>query len=58
MLLRDNQFDFVTCRHSLQIFDRPEMLLRELYRICKPGGRVYITNEKIRIVWASHMLNP
>ncbi len=46
MLLRDNQFDFVTCRHSLQIFDRPEMLLRELYRICKPGGRVYITNEK------------
>lgn len=46
MLLRDDQFDFVTCRHSLQIFDRPEMLLRELYRICKPGGRVYITNEK------------
>jgi ubiquinone/menaquinone biosynthesis C-methylase UbiE len=46
MLLRDSQFDFVTCRHSLQIFDRPEMLLRELYRICKPGGRVYITNEK------------
>ncbi|MBA5802791.1 class I SAM-dependent methyltransferase [Rhizobium changzhiense] len=46
MLLRDNQFDFVTCRHSLQIFNRPEMLLRELYRICKPGGRVYITNEK------------
>lgn len=46
MLLADNQFDFVTCRHSLQIFDRPDVLLRELYRICKPGGRVYITNEK------------
>jgi ubiquinone/menaquinone biosynthesis C-methylase UbiE len=46
MLLADNQFDFVTCRHSLQIFDRPDILLRELYRICKPGGRVYITNEK------------
>jgi ubiquinone/menaquinone biosynthesis C-methylase UbiE len=47
MLLEDDQFDLVTCRHSLQIFNRPELILRELYRICKPGGRVYITNEKI-----------
>lgn len=46
MLLEDNQFDFVTCRHSLQVFNRPELLLKELYRIVKPGGRVYITNEK------------
>jgi len=46
MLLGDNLFDFVSCRHSLQIFDRPDLLLRELHRICKPGGRVYITNEK------------
>lgn len=46
MLFESEQFDFVTCRHSLQIFDRPDVLLRELYRICKPGGRVYITNEK------------
>ncbi|MGI6853531.1 methyltransferase domain-containing protein [Mesorhizobium sp. 1B3] len=46
MLIEDNQFDFVTCRHSLQIFDRPELILKELFRICKPGGRVYVTNEK------------
>jgi ubiquinone/menaquinone biosynthesis C-methylase UbiE len=46
MLLEENQFDFVTCRHALQIFDRPELILRELFRICKPGGRVYVTNEK------------
>ncbi len=46
IVIEDNQFDFVTCRHSLQIFDRPELILKELYRICKPGGRVYITNEK------------
>lgn len=46
MVIEDDQFDFVTCRHSLQIFDRPELILKELFRICKPGGRVYITNEK------------
>jgi len=46
MLIEDNQFDFVTCRHSLQIFDKPELILKELFRICKPGGRVYVTNEK------------
>lgn len=46
MNIDDNEFDFVTCRHSLQIFNRPELILKELFRICKPGGRVYITNEK------------
>jgi ubiquinone/menaquinone biosynthesis C-methylase UbiE len=46
LLIDDNQFDFVTCRHSLQVFDRPELILKELFRICKTGGRVYISNEK------------
>lgn len=46
LLLDDNQFDFVICRHSLQVFNRPELILSELFRICKPGGRVYISNEK------------
>lgn len=45
LMLEDNTFDFVTCRLSLQIFDMPELILKELYRICKPGGRVYLTNE-------------
>jgi ubiquinone/menaquinone biosynthesis C-methylase UbiE len=46
MLLEDDQFDLVTCRHSLQVFNKPELILKELFRICKPGGRVYVTNEK------------
>ena len=45
LLLEDDTYDFVTCRLSLQIFDRPDEILKELYRICKPGGRVYLTNE-------------
>lgn len=47
LAIEDNTFDFVTCRHSLQIFDKPELILKELIRICKPGGRIYVTNEKI-----------
>jgi ubiquinone/menaquinone biosynthesis C-methylase UbiE len=47
MLLEDAQFDFVTCRHALQIFNKPELIVSELRRICRPGGRVYVTNEKI-----------
>ncbi len=43
--IRDNEFDFVTCRLSLQIFDKPELILKELHRICKPGGKIYLTNE-------------
>jgi ubiquinone/menaquinone biosynthesis C-methylase UbiE len=46
LLLDDDQFDFVTCRHSLQVFNKPDLILKELYRICKPGGVVYVTNEK------------
>jgi ubiquinone/menaquinone biosynthesis C-methylase UbiE len=46
LIIKDNCFDFVTCRHSLQVFDRPSLILSELRRICVPGGRVYITNEK------------
>lgn len=46
LLLEDDSFDFVTCRHALQVFHKPELILNELFRICRPGGRVYITNEK------------
>lgn len=45
LLLEDNKFDFVTCRLALQIFNKPELILKELHRITKPGGRIYLTNE-------------
>jgi len=45
LMLPDNEFDFVTCRLSLQVFNKPEQILKELYRICVPGGRIYLTNE-------------
>lgn len=45
LLLPDNSFDFVSCRLALQVFHMPEQIMQELVRICKPGGRIYITNE-------------
>lgn len=45
LLLDDDYFDFVACRLALQIFDQPENILRELVRVCRPGGRVYLLNE-------------
>lgn len=45
LLIQDNSFDFVMCRLSLQVFDKPEQIVQELFRICAPGGRIYLTNE-------------
>ncbi|MBH23475.1 MAG: SAM-dependent methyltransferase [Myxococcales bacterium] len=48
LLLPDDRFDFVSCRLSLQIFDQPQAILQELMRICRPGGRVYLTTESMQ----------
>jgi ubiquinone/menaquinone biosynthesis C-methylase UbiE len=45
LFLPASSFDFVTSRLALQIFNDPASIVRELIRICKPGGRVYLTNE-------------
>jgi len=40
----DNTFDFVTCAFSLFLFPDVEAALREMYRVCKPGGHVAMMN--------------
>ncbi|GAB4116955.1 MAG: class I SAM-dependent methyltransferase [Roseiflexaceae bacterium] len=50
LLIDDNSFDFVSCRLSLQIFSQPDQILRELIRITKPGGRIYVTGEDYDLV--------
>jgi ubiquinone/menaquinone biosynthesis C-methylase UbiE len=45
LFLEDGAFDFVTSRLALQIFNEPQKILGELLRVCRPGGRVYVTNE-------------
>lgn len=44
----DSSFDFVICRHALQTMPAAVRrdALREIVRVTRPGGRVYLTNEK------------
>jgi SAM-dependent methyltransferase len=50
LMVEDEVFDFVLCRLSLQIFSRPEQILRELHRILRPGGRLYLTGEDYDLI--------
>ncbi len=40
----DNSFDTVTAMHVLSVVPEPERVMSEIARVCKPGGRVVITN--------------
>ena len=53
--LPDDHFDVVLCRHALQTMptDVRAAVIAELVRICRPGGAVYITNEKISLCYGS-----
>ncbi len=50
LMLHDEQFDFVLCRLSLQIFSQPKLILKELARITKPGGRIYAVCEDYDLI--------
>lgn len=40
----DSSFDIVTAMHVLSVVPEPEKVMAEVARVCKPGGRVVITN--------------
>lgn len=40
----DACFDAVTLPYVLSVTPRPELLLQELARVCRPGGRLYVLN--------------
>lgn len=40
----DNTFDFVTSFHVVTVVPDPVKMMREIYRVCKPGATVAIIN--------------
>lgn len=40
----DDHFDTVTAMHVLSVVPEPERVMGEIARVCKPGGKVVITN--------------
>jgi len=44
LALETDSFDMVVCWQTLSWLDEPEIALRELIRICKPGGMVYASS--------------
>lgn len=44
----DNHFDTVAAMHVLSVVPEPEKVMAEIARVCKPGGKVVITNHFAR----------
>lgn len=44
----DNHFDTVVAMHMLSVVPEPEKVMAEIARVCKPGGKVVITNHFAR----------
>jgi phosphatidylethanolamine/phosphatidyl-N-methylethanolamine N-methyltransferase len=44
MQFPDGSFDYVTAFHVVSVVPDPVRLMREMYRVCKPGGTVVIIN--------------
>lgn len=44
----DNSFDTVAAMHVLSVVPEPGKVMAEIARVCKPGGKVVITNHFVR----------
>jgi phosphatidylethanolamine/phosphatidyl-N-methylethanolamine N-methyltransferase len=40
----DASFDVVTTFHTISVVSHPEAMMREIVRVCKPGGRILMIN--------------
>ncbi|QDT03910.1 putative methyltransferase YcgJ [Rubripirellula lacrimiformis] len=40
----DSSFDLVTSFHTISVVSKPQQMMSEIVRVCKPGGRVMMIN--------------
>lgn len=40
----DASFDFVVSFHTISVVSRPDRMMRELVRVCRPGGKILVIN--------------
>lgn len=50
-----NSFDTITILASINYFEEPHGVLKEIYRLLKPEGRLVITNSNLQIMKLWHL---
>ncbi len=40
----DSSFDFVTSFHTISVVSKPQAMMNEIVRVCRPGGRIMMIN--------------
>ncbi|MFH1630249.1 MAG: class I SAM-dependent methyltransferase [Pseudomonadota bacterium] len=51
---RNESFSVITCLDVLEHLDRDSALLKEMFRVCRPGGYVLITVPSFQAFWSPH----
>ena len=54
MPFKNNVFDTVTCLDVLEHIENDMDLIKEMVRICKPGGIIFITVPAMGFLWSYH----
>ena len=55
LVFRNNTFDYVALSHVISVVDDPQRVMEEIYRVLKPGGKVFILNHFTPLNGLRHM---
>ncbi|MES2112391.1 MAG: class I SAM-dependent methyltransferase [Bacteroidota bacterium] len=55
LLFDDSEFDYVVLSHVIAVADNPEQLLREVSRVLKPQGQMFILNHFTPNSWLKYI---
>jgi phosphatidylethanolamine/phosphatidyl-N-methylethanolamine N-methyltransferase len=55
LLFPNEAFDYIILSHVIAVVDDPEKVLEEVYRVLKPGGKVFILNHFTPDNWLKYL---